>query len=243
MRDKFKSFCYSVLIVTNFIFIFCKSSSGNNSEQVKYDSSVIKSSDLKKSDWEKHKDNYQYVKEGEKIKKAEKEDSLTEKKDDSLNWGFDIDTSVARNVLISLVIGVLILIIVWLLRKSSWVFDKKVHDKNLLIARLEENLPESDIHPHLSKAINEKDFRLAFRLYYLLLIQQLSLQKQVVWRKEKTNGEYLVECSSKNYFESFNKLTLAFDQVWYGEYELTKSSFEEYQNDFKSTLNQIKQPS
>lgn len=135
------------------------------------------------------------------------------------------------------------MVIVLLLRKSNWIFNKKVNDKNLLIARLEENLPESDIDPHLTKAIHEKDFRLAFRLYYLLLIQQLALQKQVVWRKEKTNGEYLIECSTKDYYESFAKLTLAFDQVWYGEYTLSKILFDDYQNEFKSILNQIKQPS
>ncbi len=245
MRGKGKVICLLLSVICSccLLFISINSVHAENPEQAKYDSSTIKSSDLNKEDWEKQKDNYQYVKEGEKKKKIEKEDTLDKKKKDVSNWNFDMDTNVARTVLISLVIGVLILVIVLLLRKSNWIFNKKVNDKNFLIARLEENLPESDIDPHLSKAINEKDFRLAFRLYYLLLIQQLALQKHVAWRKEKTNGEYLIECSTKNYYESFAKLTLAFDQVWYGEYTLNKISFDDYQNEFKSILQQINQPS
>lgn len=245
MRGKGKVIGLLLSVICSFCLTvsYMDSAYAENPEQAKYDSSVLKSSDLKKSDWEKQKDIYQYVKEGEKKKKVEKTDSLKNKNNDLFNWGFDIDTNVARTILISLVVGVLILVIVLLLRKSNWIFNKKVNDKNLLIARLEENLPESDIDPDLSKAINEKDFRLAFRLYYLLLIQQLALQKQVVWRKEKTNGEYLIECSANKYYESFAKLTLAFDQVWYGEYTLDKNSFDEYQSEFKSILNQIKQPS
>lgn len=244
MRGKGKviGLLLSVICSYYLLLISISSAHAENPEQAKYDSSILKSSDLKKTDWEKQKDNYQYVKEEEKKKKIEKEDTLDKKKKDVSNWNFDMNTIVARTVLISLVIGVLILVIVLLLRKSNWVFNKKVNDKNLLIARLEENLPESDIDPHLSKAIHEKDFRLAFRLYYLLLIQQLALQKQVVWRKEKTNGEYLIECSAKYYYESFAKLTLAFDQVWYGEYNLNKNSFDGYQNEFESILQQIQQP-
>ena len=245
MRGKGKVIGLWLIVICSFCltFISINSVHAENTEQAKYDSSTLKSSDLKKTDWEKQKENYQYVKEGEKKKKIEKEDTLEKKEKDFSKWNFDIDTNVARTILISLVIGVLILAIVLFLRKSNWIFNKKVNDKNLLIARLEENLPESDIDPHLSKAINEKDFRLAFRLYYLLLIQQLTLQKQVVWRKEKTNGEYLIECCTKNYYESFSKLTLAFDQVWYGEYTLNKISFDDYQNEFKKVLHQIKQPS
>ncbi len=244
MRDKGKVIGLLLSVICSFCLtaFYVDSAHAGNPEQAKYDTSTLKSSYLKKEDWEKQQDIYQYVKEGEKEKKEEKKDTFDKKKNNSSNWGFDIDTNVTRTILISLVIGVLILVIVLLLRKSNWIFNKKVNDKNLLIARLEENLPESDIAPHLSKAINEKDFRLAFRLYYLLLIQQLALQKQVVWRKEKTNGEYLIECSAKKYYESFAKLTLAFDQVWYGEYTLNKNAFGDYQNEFKSILHQIKQP-
>ncbi len=234
--NKFRVFNWWLVVVCSFIVCDIQTTYAQNPEQEKYDSSKLNSSELKKEDWSKQKDAYQYVDDEKPKPKKVEHKKIEEKK---LNWNWNINTQVARTILICIVIGILILVIVLLLRKSNWVFNKKINDKNLLIARLEENLPESDIDPHLLKSINEKDYRLAFRLYFLLLIQKLALNNHVVWRKEKTNGEYLIECNSKKFYDTFAKLTLAFDQVWYGEYQLPKKLFEEYEADFKSILNQF----
>ncbi|MEI7801575.1 MAG: hypothetical protein WCI97_02900 [Bacteroidota bacterium] len=240
-RSVFRVVSCWLIVVCSFIASDLKIVRAENPEQAKYDSSKLHSSEIKQDDWNKQKDAYQYVDDEAKPKKK-KEELKEEKKSEPFKWNFDIDTQVARTILICIVIGILILVIVLLLRKSNWVFNKKVNDKNLLIARLEENLPESDIDPHLLKSLNDKDYRLAFRLYFLLLIQKLALHNQVIWRKEKTNGEYLIECNSKKYYESFATLTLAFDQVWYGEYQLPKKLFDEYEVLFKSILNEINPP-
>ena len=239
-RNIFRVVCGWLIVVSSLIVCDIQSVQAQNPEQEKYDSSKLNPSELKREDWNKQKNAYQYV-DDEKPKPKKKDEPLKVEEKKS-KWNWDINTQVVRTILICIVVGILILVIILLLRKSNWVFNKKVNDKHLLIARLEENLPESDIDPHLSKSINEKDYRLAFRLYFLLLIQKLALNNHVVWRKEKTNGEYLIECNSKNFYDTFAKLTLAFDQVWYGEYQLPKHLFEEYQADFKSILNQLNSP-
>ena len=233
-------------------FLFTLLLSGNencsaqSTEQESYNNSKLQESPIKKTDWEEQKGNYEYVKDGVKKKEEKKkEESPSDLNSDSpkdSDWKPNLDSNTARIILVSVVLAILVLLIVLLLRRSNWVFNKKVNENNLLISQLEENLPESDIEPHLQKALNEKDYRLAFRLYFLLLIQQLSLHHQVKWRREKTNGEYLVECRSKKYYESFSLLTFAFDRVWYGDYSISEKEFSEYQRQFQSILHQLKQP-
>lgn len=237
---------FTAVFILSFLISSERNCLAQNSEQEKYDSTKYFGSLLKKSDWEAQKENYEYVKDGEKKKEKEKSDT-TKLKEKSGNekkssWKPNLDSNTARIILVIVVIGILVLLMLIVMRRTNWIYNKKVNEKNLLISRLEENLPESDIDPHLQKALNEKDYRLAFRLYFLLLIQKLALHNQVKWRKEKTNGEYLIECSDKKYYSVFSLLTLAFDRVWYGDYPISEKEFSEYQQQFQSILHQLKQP-
>jgi hypothetical protein len=89
-----------------------------------------------------------------------------------------------------------------------------------------ENIEDLDIQKLLQQALANRDLRMAVRLYYLGMLQQLNESGMIAWKKDKTNREYLTELFSyPDYFGDIKKLTLAYELVWYGDHVLTPESF------------------
>ncbi|HAP00559.1 MAG TPA: hypothetical protein DCQ93_01420 [Bacteroidetes bacterium] len=230
------AFLFFLLFLSEKIF-------ADNTEQENYEQSQLDSSSLKEANWKNISKNYDYQKSEEEKKKEEEkkvENNSSEKEESkkSKPW-IDFNSTASKTVLISIVVISILTVVLILIRRSRWVFNKKVEDQKQLIQRLEENLPDNDLDPHIRQALKDGDYRLAFRLYYLLLIQKLIHRDHVKWKKEKTNGEYLIECLTRKYYTEFAGITLCFDQVWYGEYFISKSFFEEQEQHFKNIFHEI----
>jgi hypothetical protein len=78
----------------------------------------------------------------------------------------------------------------------------------------------------LNDLMAEYGFKKAFRMYYLMFLSQLQDKGLIVWKKEKTNREYMMELRSQDLFhqglfhQDFAKVTSIFETLWYGEKEL-----------------------
>lgn len=81
----------------------------------------------------------------------------------------------------------------------------------------EEKLLELNLEDLLKKAVQEGDFKMAFRLHYLLLIKILKERKYIRWQKEKTNYEYLRELRDTFAYTPFRKITAMYEMIWYGD--------------------------
>ena len=67
------------------------------------------------------------------------------------------------------------------------------------------------------------------------LLKKLNEEGFIVWKKDKTNRDYLTELFSKpNYFEEVRRLTLAYEQIWYGDHTLPVESYQKLITEFKS---------
>jgi hypothetical protein len=146
---------------------------------------------------------------------------------------------------------VLILLAVFLL---AFVVYKAVVGDTILINKqiqrtttptlkdIETNLHEADVESFLEKALNEKKYRLAIRLYYLAIIKELSVKGAIVWKKDKTNGHYLRELRSHKHpkLKEFSNLTRIFEYVWYSDMDFERGQFQEVRIDFKELLTAIK---
>lgn len=98
-----------------------------------------------------------------------------------------------------------------------------------------ENIEDLDVNSLLHKTIAEGNFRLALRLYFLGLLKELNQQGVIVWKKDKTNHDYLSELSGKDfYYDEVRKLTLAYEQVWYGEHRLTTELYQQLFAEFEN---------
>ena len=74
-RSIFRVICCWLIVVSCFIVCDIQSAQAQNPEQEKYDSSKLNPSELKREDWDKQKDAYQYV-DDEKPKPKKKDEPL-----------------------------------------------------------------------------------------------------------------------------------------------------------------------
>jgi hypothetical protein len=99
---------------------------------------------------------------------------------------------------------------------------------------LENNLVETDIDKFLRLALESKNYKLAVRLLYLGVLQNLHEAELIIWKKEKTNRDYLSEMRQHRAYSELRELTLAFDIVWYGDTEIPESTYHQLSQAFKS---------
>lgn len=89
----------------------------------------------------------------------------------------------------------------------------------------EEKLLELNLEELLQKALQEADYKMAFRLHYLLLIKILKERRYIRWQKEKTNHDYLTELRNTFAFAPFRKITAMYDMIWYGDRPVNKEIY------------------
>jgi hypothetical protein len=104
------------------------------------------------------------------------------------------------------------------------------------LEKIEENLQEIELDPHIKKAIAQKQFALATRLYYLAIIKELSAKNIIVWKKDKTNRAYLFEMRDHKHLKNFKTMTGIYERVWYGDTPIDEPDFMTIQPAFQDLL-------
>ena len=85
----------------------------------------------------------------------------------------------------------------------------------------------------INDAITDKDFRSAIRYLYLQTLQRLSMTGLIQLSPDKTNYEYVKELSGRIHQNEFASLTLSYEYVWYGKFNIDQEIFNRLQKDFK----------
>lgn len=169
-------------------------------------------------------------KEKEEAKEEEEEDSTAPPV--TTPWKSDGLRIVAYGIIIAFVAFILYYIF------KNVSLENKLNRKKIQaedLAAPVENIEELDIHTLLRQTLAEGNFRLAVRMYFLGLLKKLNEGGVIVWKKDKTNRDYLTELFSKDYFfDDIRKLTLAYELVWYGEHVLSKESYEKLFAEFET---------
>ena len=170
----------------------------------------------------------------------EKEEEEPEKNRNSANWNFALIGGIIKFVIIALGIGLIVFILVKVLSADSLFAkkDKKISGKTAIydLEEIEENLLETELDGSIQKAIDDGNYALAIRLYYLSIIRELSLAKKLDWKKEKTNFQYLKELNNHPLKDSFKNATNVFERIWYGEEELPADRFRAIAPEFEQLL-------
>lgn len=102
-----------------------------------------------------------------------------------------------------------------------------------------ENIHEFDLASLIQQAIQQQDYTVATRLYYLLAIKTLSEKDLIKWTKDKTNRSYLNELTTSSTKNKFRNLTNIFERVWYGEVAVNQSIFKEIEGQFQVFIEKI----
>jgi large-conductance mechanosensitive channel len=169
-----------------------------------------------------------------------KENKVKKKKTTSSNNGFlsllvFFMSSIFPFLLGGFIVFVIIKIILgsdFRLRTSNSKSNK--HSKKLIYE--EEDIHEINLETLLQQAIDDKNFRLAIRYYYLSTLKSLSKSKVIDYHKDKTNSEYLFEIEDVALRSQFSYLSYVYSYVWYGEFSLDETNFKVAENKYQSFL-------
>jgi hypothetical protein len=190
--------------------------------------------------WKKIVGDTDYSEKKPEKKKDEKKSGSADGNRSIAPWG----GAVFRLISYIVLIGVVILLLYLVLKNIS--LKQKLIKTNITREDYEapvENIEEIDIDSWLRQARAEGNLRLAIRLYYLGLLKKLNETGLIIWKKDKTNRDYLTELFSRNeYFDEVKTLTLSYEQVWYGEHHLTSESFEKITAGFETIYSKLNTP-
>ena len=209
----------------------------------KYYSEDIKTNDFDRQKWQKDIAGLDYTIEEKKREKAEKKPS----KNGENREPFRISPAFIFLIKWFFILGAVAIIafFVYQFAMGGDVFgpqSKRVYGPpsvKIDLAAVEENLLESELDPLIRQAINNKQFSLAVRLYYLTIIKELSNKGSIVWKKDKTNRTYVREMNSHKLSDKFKQITTTFERIWYGDSTIDEATFLKIQPNFKDLLKQI----
>jgi hypothetical protein len=109
----------------------------------------------------------------------------------------------------------------------------------ITLDNIEEHIHETDLERFLREALQQQNYSLAIRLYYLQLIKNLSSKNLLRWSREKTNRDYLREMEHHRLYDPFRSATRVFERVWYGNTPIDAGEYARLEPQFKSLLAQI----
>lgn len=187
--------------------------------------------------WEESRKGLNYEEEKKKEQKRNEEipsednsvsDTTDNKRSISEVFSDFFNSGIGKVLSIVLVIALLVFTIIRIITVRGVSQNLKIKKNVSLeeINEVEDNLPESDLEQYLKLALEKGDHKLAVRILFLTTIQKLNEAGFILWKKDKTNQDYLYEMRKKNNYQDFQKLTLTYELVWYGDTDITAGVFE-----------------
>lgn len=157
---------------------------------------------------------------------------------------FDIDYETSSRLQIFYrIAGVLVITLIiyyitraFIQKDAYWILKKSGKKMEIPIDDIELNLKSVDFPTLLNQTIKEEQYRLSIRYYYLWLLQKLQEQEQIEWHIEKTNSDYQDEIKDSSLKEDFKYLSYIYNNIWYGEFEITESEFNQAKKSFDTIL-------
>lgn len=168
---------------------------------------------------------------------------------ESLSNLFDIDQgtdaesladSVIKTFYVLIIIAVIFIIVKLIMNKEGrWVFGKSANKSILKVDDIENNIHTTDFNTLILNAVNETNYRLAVRYYYLWLLKELTNYHLITYDVEKTNSDYLNEITNEQIKANFNYASYLYNYIWYGEFKVSKEDFEKVSRNFVQLINSV----
>lgn len=122
---------------------------------------------------------------------------------------------------------------------SRNIISGKQKAASVIITDDENIIKNEDIQELISKAIEQKNYRLAIRYYYLFVLKELSENHLIIWEPQKTNEDYIKELSADGIKRDFKTITRIYDYIWYGEFDIDEMKFETLKPSFETVTKSI----
>ena len=151
-------------------------------------------------------------------------------------------TNIISNLLNSDIVTVLlwtvaiafVLFILYRLFLAEGAFKRKSKSANAE-AEVEEEIitKESDFDALIRQSLQSGNYRHAVRYHYLRTLHLLAEKNMVQLAPDKTNFQYVSEITNRNHQQPFASLTLNYEYVWYGEFEIDENVYDKIESNFK----------
>ena len=219
------------------------------SAQYSYEEQPIEEKPFSESKWEKLKRNIDYS--GEYVeKKDEREEGEApeegrrgeeqEQPPISSNSPMFQGSTTLKYIFFGLAIAALAFILWRIIQAQMKLKNPKVKKQIIDLEQAVDEIEESDLERLLRESLEGTDYKMAIRVYYLMIIKGLSDKELIKWKKDKTNRTYVREMKKSDYYDQFKQITRDFEKAWFGEDEVKQSDFQRLQPNFQSFVNIIK---
>lgn len=164
-----------------------------------------------------------------------------------LSWLFD-DISPALGLIkdfLSILPYILLAVLLYFILKFFLKIDTNtLANRNSKIASInitdeEELIKNSDLQDLVNQSVINKNYRLAVRYYYLLILQKLADKELIIWQQEKTNEDYIKELQATKVHQQFTESTRLYDFVWYGNFNINETEFTKAETLFTNLKSKI----
>lgn len=150
------------------------------------------------------------------------------------------DLSGFKYVAYALVGFVIILLLVAILRNMRPVVEvSNERIEATSIEEAEENLPMVALTKIYQEALDVNDYKRALRIKFLMILQRLIDADMIVWKKRKTNEQYLKEIDNDIVLQMFKGAVKMFDDVWYGEAQISSAQYGKMVSEMDLLKNEI----
>lgn len=132
-------------------------------------------------------------------------------------------------------------IVVWLLTRTEFTSFLRGNTKNTAFdfSDVKEDISSINFNTRIKKAVDDNDYRLAIRWYYLKQINTLNDQKIIAYEPFKTNIDYGFELAKSPHQSAFKGISHIYDYVWYGKYDITLMDYEKLEKQFLTFENAL----
>ncbi|MEX2349573.1 MAG: DUF4129 domain-containing protein [Flavobacteriaceae bacterium] len=140
-----------------------------------------------------------------------------------------------------LIIAGIIAFLIWLfyrLNPGAKLFRSKKIPEVFFTAE-EEIIKTKNIQELIDRALHDKNYRLAVRYYFLQALKKLKDAELINYEYDKTNSDYAREIKKEPLVNAFRKITNIYENIWYGNFEVSESDFLKAQTIFVNMNNQI----
>lgn len=86
----------------------------------------------------------------------------------------------------------------------------------------------------IAQAVMNKNYRLAIRYLYLQTLKKLTGNGLLQFSADKTNYQYVTELRGKPYQNDFAAITLNYEYVWYGKFDISEDVYSRLLKEYKS---------
>ncbi|MEJ7676012.1 MAG: hypothetical protein WKF59_25765 [Chitinophagaceae bacterium] len=103
------------------------------------------------------------------------------------------------------------------------------------VQKEEEEISDPSAYDKLiARAVMNNNYRLAIRYRYLQTLQMLAGNRLLQFSVDKTNYQYVNELHGKPYQNDFAAITLNYEYVWYGKFDISEEVYNKLFTEYKT---------